>query len=109
MVMGTLETKIRFRDTTNKVSVNVWPVMYNYCIVVIEVFCSLFSLFLEILNDCSDVDEIKFQEDGTWCPMRPKKEAVKVPSQSVQKIERKYVIVIPEQGLKWSYRQVLFM
>nr|XP_020454967.1 E3 SUMO-protein ligase PIAS2-like [Monopterus albus] len=45
------------------------------------------GLFLEILNDCSDVDEIKFQEDGTWCPMRPKKDAVKVPSQSVQKIE----------------------
>uniref|UniRef100_A0A3B3V449 SP-RING-type domain-containing protein n=1 Tax=Poecilia latipinna TaxID=48699 RepID=A0A3B3V449_9TELE len=32
------------------------------------------GLFLEILNDCSDVDEIKFQEDGTWCPMRPKKD-----------------------------------
>ncbi|XP_051278283.1 E3 SUMO-protein ligase PIAS2 isoform X2 [Dicentrarchus labrax] len=45
------------------------------------------GLFLEILNDCSDVDEIKFQEDGTWCPMRPKKDAVKVPSQSVPKIE----------------------
>uniref|UniRef100_A0AAQ4QJZ0 Protein inhibitor of activated STAT, 2 n=2 Tax=Gasterosteus aculeatus aculeatus TaxID=481459 RepID=A0AAQ4QJZ0_GASAC len=45
------------------------------------------GLFLEILNDCSDVDEIKFQEDGTWCPMRPKKEAVKVSSQSVPKIE----------------------
>ncbi|XP_068995424.1 E3 SUMO-protein ligase PIAS2 isoform X1 [Embiotoca jacksoni] len=45
------------------------------------------GLFLEILNDCSDVDEIKFQEDGTWCPMRPKKEAVKVPSQSVPKVE----------------------
>ncbi|KAK2837064.1 hypothetical protein Q5P01_014276 [Channa striata] len=45
------------------------------------------GLFLEILNDCSDVDEIKFQEDGTWCPMRPKKESVKVPSQSVLKIE----------------------
>ncbi|XP_062240965.1 LOW QUALITY PROTEIN: E3 SUMO-protein ligase PIAS2 [Platichthys flesus] len=45
------------------------------------------GLFLEILNDCSDVDEIKFQEDGTWCPMRPKKEAVKVPSQSVPKID----------------------
>ncbi|XP_061586173.1 E3 SUMO-protein ligase PIAS2 isoform X2 [Cololabis saira] len=41
------------------------------------------GLFLEILNDCSDVDEIKFQEDGTWCPMRPKKEAVNVTSQSV--------------------------
>ncbi|KAM3611915.1 uncharacterized protein V6R79_025793 [Siganus canaliculatus] len=45
------------------------------------------GLFLEILNDCSDVDEIKFQEDGTWCPMRPKKEAVKVHSQSIPKIE----------------------
>ncbi|KAM9743164.1 E3 SUMO-protein ligase PIAS2 isoform 1-T2 [Menidia menidia] len=45
------------------------------------------GLFLEILNDCSDVDEIKFQEDGTWCPMRPKKEAVKVPSQPVAKVE----------------------
>ncbi|KAM3876753.1 E3 SUMO-protein ligase PIAS2 [Diretmus argenteus] len=45
------------------------------------------GLFMEILNDCSDVDEIKFQEDGTWCPMRPKKEAVKVSSQSVPKVE----------------------
>ncbi|XP_036953592.1 E3 SUMO-protein ligase PIAS2 isoform X1 [Acanthopagrus latus] len=45
------------------------------------------GLFLEILNDCSDVDEIKFQEDGTWCPMRPKIEAVKVPTQSVPTIE----------------------
>jgi len=50
------------------------------------------SLFLEILNDCSDVDEIKFQEDGTWCPMRPKKEAVKVSSQSLPKIEGKVVL-----------------
>ncbi|CAN9512685.1 unnamed protein product [Ophioblennius macclurei] len=45
------------------------------------------GLFLEILNDCSDVDEIKFQEDGTWCPMRPKKEALKVSSQSLSKTE----------------------
>uniref|UniRef100_UPI003AAABDF7 E3 SUMO-protein ligase PIAS2 isoform X1 n=1 Tax=Centroberyx gerrardi TaxID=166262 RepID=UPI003AAABDF7 len=45
------------------------------------------GLFMEILNDCSDVDEIKFQEDGTWCPMRPKKEAVKVSSQTLTKIE----------------------
>uniref|UniRef100_A0A3Q3W2P5 SP-RING-type domain-containing protein n=1 Tax=Mola mola TaxID=94237 RepID=A0A3Q3W2P5_MOLML len=48
------------------------------------------GLFLEILNDCSDVDEIKFQEDGTWCPMRPKKESVKVPTQSIPKIESEY-------------------
>lgn len=53
---------------------------------------SVCSLFLEILNDCSDVDEIKFQEDGTWCPMRPKKEAVKVPSQSLPKAESKCLI-----------------
>ncbi|KAM9821279.1 E3 SUMO-protein ligase PIAS2 isoform X2 [Syngnathus typhle] len=36
------------------------------------------GLFLEILNNCSDVDEIKFQEDGTWCPMRPMKESAKL-------------------------------
>ncbi|XP_076021207.1 E3 SUMO-protein ligase PIAS2 isoform X2 [Genypterus blacodes] len=45
------------------------------------------GLFLEILNDCSDVDEIKFQEDGTWCPIRPKKESVKVSSQFLPKVE----------------------
>uniref|UniRef100_A0A1A8GCT2 Protein inhibitor of activated STAT, 2 n=1 Tax=Nothobranchius korthausae TaxID=1143690 RepID=A0A1A8GCT2_9TELE len=45
------------------------------------------GLFLEILNDCSDVDEIKFQEDGTWCPMRPKKDTVSLSSQSSAKIE----------------------
>lgn len=33
------------------------------------------GLFMEILIDWSDVDEIKFQEDGSWCPMRPKKDA----------------------------------
>nr|XP_054592709.1 E3 SUMO-protein ligase PIAS2 isoform X2 [Nothobranchius furzeri] len=47
------------------------------------------GLFLEILNDCSDVDEIKFQEDGTWCPMRPKKDTVSLSSQSSAKIEGK--------------------
>lgn len=31
------------------------------------------GLFMGILNDCSDVDEIGFQEDGSWCPMRQKK------------------------------------
>ncbi|XP_031426413.1 E3 SUMO-protein ligase PIAS2 isoform X2 [Clupea harengus] len=45
------------------------------------------GLFMEILNDCSDVDEIKFQEDGTWCPMRPKKESLKVSSPSITKVE----------------------
>lgn len=46
---------------------------------------------MEILNDCSDKDEIQFQQDGTWCPMKPKKESFKVPTPSFQKIERKYV------------------
>ncbi|XP_030226155.1 E3 SUMO-protein ligase PIAS2 isoform X2 [Gadus morhua] len=45
------------------------------------------GLFMEILNDCSDVDEIKFQEDGTWCPMRPKQEALKLSSQCIPKVE----------------------
>ncbi|XP_026106189.1 E3 SUMO-protein ligase PIAS2 isoform X4 [Carassius auratus] len=45
------------------------------------------GLFMEILNDCTDVDEIKFQEDGTWCPMRPKKETLKVSSSCFPKID----------------------
>ncbi|XP_063051772.1 E3 SUMO-protein ligase PIAS2 isoform X2 [Engraulis encrasicolus] len=45
------------------------------------------GLFMEILNDCTDVDEIKFQEDGTWCPMRPKKESLKVASPLTPKVE----------------------
>ncbi|NWY08122.1 PIAS3 ligase, partial [Nothoprocta ornata] len=32
------------------------------------------GLFLEILNSCTDCDEIQFTEDGSWCPMKPKKE-----------------------------------
>ncbi|KAM6293988.1 E3 SUMO-protein ligase PIAS2-like isoform 1-T1 [Aegotheles albertisi] len=50
------------------------------------------GLFMEILNECSDVDEIKFQEDGSWCPMRPKKEAVKVSSAQCTKIESSNVV-----------------
>ncbi|XP_059102571.1 E3 SUMO-protein ligase PIAS2 isoform X4 [Peromyscus eremicus] len=53
------------------------------------------GLFMEILNDCSDVDEIKFQEDGSWCPMRPKKEAMKVTSQPCTKIESSSVFSKP--------------
>ncbi|XP_018592374.1 E3 SUMO-protein ligase PIAS2 isoform X2 [Scleropages formosus] len=45
------------------------------------------GLFMEILNECSDVDEIKFQQDGTWCPMRPKKDTLKVSSQFCPKME----------------------
>ncbi|KAM4690136.1 E3 SUMO-protein ligase PIAS3 [Rhinophrynus dorsalis] len=32
------------------------------------------GLFMEILNSCIDCDEIQFMEDGSWCPMRPKRE-----------------------------------
>uniref|UniRef100_A0AAQ4S6X1 Protein inhibitor of activated STAT 1 n=1 Tax=Gasterosteus aculeatus aculeatus TaxID=481459 RepID=A0AAQ4S6X1_GASAC len=32
------------------------------------------GLFMEILNSCSDCDEIQFNEDGNWSPMRSKKE-----------------------------------
>ncbi|XP_053560473.1 E3 SUMO-protein ligase PIAS3 isoform X2 [Bombina bombina] len=32
------------------------------------------GLFMEILNFCTDCDEIQFMEDGSWCPMKPKKE-----------------------------------
>ncbi|KFV07067.1 E3 SUMO-protein ligase PIAS2, partial [Tauraco erythrolophus] len=53
------------------------------------------GLFMEILNECSDVDEIKFQEDGSWCPMRPKKEAVKVSSPQCTKIESSSVVTKP--------------
>ena len=51
------------------------------------------GLFMEILNDCSDVDEIKFQEDGSWSPMRLKKEATqKIPSQPCTKIDTSSVL-----------------
>ncbi|NXN96213.1 PIAS2 ligase, partial [Rhinopomastus cyanomelas] len=53
------------------------------------------GLFMEILNECSDVDEIKFQEDGSWCPMRPKKEAVKVSTPQCTKIESTSVVSKP--------------
>ncbi|NXP56604.1 PIAS2 ligase, partial [Heliornis fulica] len=53
------------------------------------------GLFMEILNECSDVDEIKFQEDGSWCPMRPKKDAVKVSSPQCSKIESSSVVSKP--------------
>uniref|UniRef100_A0A8B9T0J3 Protein inhibitor of activated STAT 3 n=1 Tax=Anas platyrhynchos TaxID=8839 RepID=A0A8B9T0J3_ANAPL len=33
------------------------------------------GLFMEILNSCTDCDEIQFMEDGSWCPMRPRKES----------------------------------
>ncbi|KFV15692.1 E3 SUMO-protein ligase PIAS3, partial [Pterocles gutturalis] len=36
------------------------------------------GLFMEILNSCSDCDEIQFMEDGSWSPMKPKKEKAEV-------------------------------
>lgn len=39
-------------------------------------------LFVEILNSCSDCDEIQFKEDGSWAPMRSKKEVQQVPAAS---------------------------
>ncbi|NWU73055.1 PIAS3 ligase, partial [Pterocles burchelli] len=35
-------------------------------------------LFMEILNSCSNCDEIQFLEDGSWSPMKPKKEKAEV-------------------------------
>ncbi|XP_040888865.1 E3 SUMO-protein ligase PIAS1-like isoform X1 [Toxotes jaculatrix] len=36
------------------------------------------GLFVEILNSCMDCDEIQFKEDGSWAPMRSKKEVQEV-------------------------------
>lgn len=33
---------------------------------------------MEILNSCSDCDEIQFKEDGSWAPMRSKREVQEV-------------------------------
>ena len=35
-------------------------------------------LFMEILKYCTDCDEIQFKEDGSWAPMRSKKEVQEV-------------------------------
>ncbi|MEE6503532.1 hypothetical protein FKM82_004847 [Ascaphus truei] len=36
------------------------------------------GLFMEILKFCTDCDEIQFKEDGSWSPMRSKKEVQEV-------------------------------
>uniref|UniRef100_A0A671T7S4 E3 SUMO-protein ligase PIAS1-like n=1 Tax=Sinocyclocheilus anshuiensis TaxID=1608454 RepID=A0A671T7S4_9TELE len=36
------------------------------------------QLFMEILNSCLDCDEIQFKEDGSWAPMRSKREVQEV-------------------------------
>lgn len=43
-----------------------------------EMACCFHRLFMEILNSCSDCDEIQFKEDGNWAPMRSKKEVQEV-------------------------------
>lgn len=35
---------------------------------------------MEILKYCTDCDEIQFKEDGSWAPMRSKKEVQEVSS-----------------------------
>lgn len=42
----------------------------------------VFRLFVEILNSCMDCDEIQFKEDGSWAPMRSKREVQEVSSAS---------------------------
>ncbi|KAG8456814.1 hypothetical protein GDO86_002558 [Hymenochirus boettgeri] len=50
------------------------------------------GLFMEILSQCSDVDEIQFQADGSWCPMRPKKDTLTSPTIQYSHIEGSGVI-----------------
>ncbi|XP_064421421.1 E3 SUMO-protein ligase PIAS2 isoform X2 [Latimeria chalumnae] len=45
------------------------------------------GLFMDILNECTDANEIQFQEDGSWCSARPKRESTKVSSLHCVKIE----------------------
>ncbi|XP_029701751.1 E3 SUMO-protein ligase PIAS1-like isoform X1 [Takifugu rubripes] len=40
------------------------------------------GLFVEILNSCTDCDEIQFKEDGSWAPMKSKKEVQEVSTAS---------------------------
>lgn len=44
----------------------------------LEMSCCFHRLFMEILNSCSDCDEIQFKEDGNWAPMRSKREVQEV-------------------------------
>lgn len=48
---------------------------------------------MEILNGCSDCDEIQFKEDGNWAPMRSKKE--------VQEVSASFNGV--DNGMQFSY------
>lgn len=37
---------------------------------------------MEILNSCTECDEIQFKEDGSWAPMKSKKEVQEVSTTS---------------------------
>ncbi|XP_075441880.1 E3 SUMO-protein ligase PIAS2 isoform X3 [Ascaphus truei] len=50
------------------------------------------GLFMEILNQGSDIEEIQFQENGSWCPMRPKKETLATSSTQYPNIKGPGVI-----------------
>ncbi|PIO23765.1 hypothetical protein AB205_0191680 [Aquarana catesbeiana] len=71
------------------------------------------GLFMEILNQCSDVDEIQFQEDGSWCPMRPKKEPLTSPSTQYPHIEgsgllsKMYTIIEPTETKSKNKAEVI--
>ncbi|XP_077319180.1 E3 SUMO-protein ligase PIAS2 isoform X3 [Lithobates pipiens] len=71
------------------------------------------GLFMEILNQCSDVDEIQFQEDGSWCPMRPKKEPLTSPSSQYPHIEgsgllnKMYTIIEPTETKSKNKAEVI--
>ncbi|XP_064169047.1 E3 SUMO-protein ligase PIAS1 isoform X1 [Anguilla rostrata] len=54
------------------------------------------GLFMEILNSCVDCDEIQFKEDGSWAPMRWKKEVQEVPA-SYNGLEGACRTAVPEQ------------
>uniref|UniRef100_A0A7N8X824 Protein inhibitor of activated STAT 1 n=1 Tax=Mastacembelus armatus TaxID=205130 RepID=A0A7N8X824_9TELE len=61
------------------------------------------GLFVEILNSCMDCDEIQFKEDGSWAPMRSKKEVQEVSSASfnngldggARAVETSYIPPVP--------------
>lgn len=42
----------------------------------------VYRLFVEILNSCTECDEIQFKEDGSWAPMKSKKEVQEVSTAS---------------------------
>lgn len=53
------------------------------CLWVFGIVCVfVLRLFVEILNSCMDCDEIQFKEDGSWAPMRSKKEVQEVSAAS---------------------------